>query len=274
MIKTEGGKEMWWRMLVVLGLAGMMVCPAAYGGHLRMTTQTDVKVENNNLNLQVKVTNDGDEPALNVRILAKMGDKELKSEVKEKMGVKESFTASLTQALPSGLKPGRYPLPVTVEFHDLNNYPFSTLSVSTFYVQENPNAGLAFAPLSVELEKERTIHFTVKNTEAEAKKVKITFLVPRELTVPEPEQEDELGPRSAKDIFFTLKNFSALPSTYPIFAVMEYDQKGLHHTAVANFMVTVKKERSLFYRYRFLFTMGAMALLVIFVLLQSRRKPR
>ncbi|MBF0509508.1 MAG: hypothetical protein HQK57_11355 [Deltaproteobacteria bacterium] len=263
-----------WRILVVLGLAGMMVCPPAYGGYLRMTTQTDVKVENNNLNLQVKVTNDGDEPALNVRILARLQDKELKSEVKEKMGVKESFSASLTQALPPDLKPGRYPLPVTVEFHDLNNYPFSALSVSTFYIRENPNAGLAFPPLSVELEKERTVHFAVKNTEPEAKKVKVTFVVPRELTVPVPVLEDELGPRSEKDIFFDLKNFSALPSTYPFFAVMEYDQKGLHYTAVANFMVTVKKERSLFQAYWPVLAVLAGALLVIFVLLQFRRKPR
>ncbi|MBF0552428.1 MAG: hypothetical protein HQK60_18095 [Deltaproteobacteria bacterium] len=274
MTKTEGSKQMLWRMLVGLGLAGMMVCPAAYGGYLRMTTEADVKVENNNLNLQVKVTNNGDEPAINVRILAKVGDKELKSEVKEKMGVKESVTASLTQALPPGLKPGRYPLPVTVEFHDLNNYPFSALSVSTFHVQENPNAGLAFQPLSVDLELERTVHFTVKNTEAEAKKIKVTFFVPKELTVPEREQEDELAPRSVKDIFFTLRNFSALPSTYPIFAIMEYDQKGLHYTSVANLMVTIKKERSLYQRYRYLFSVLAGALLLIFVLLQFRRKPR
>ena len=75
------------------------------------------------------------------------------------------------------------------------------------------------------------------------KEVKVTTRLeaPRELTVEEPLINLMIGPRSASDVSFKVKNFSALAgSTYQVFAVSEAEDSSLHYTSVAPATIRIK----------------------------------
>ncbi len=171
------------------------------------------------------------------------------------------------------MRTGRYPLTVSVDFHDANQYPFSALSGMTFSVGPNVNPDLAVLGKNVAMDKKGELSLDIKNIGANPKKILATLVLPRELSTPTPQVNLQMAPRSGKNLEFEIRNFSALPGAdYPVFCYFEYDLANIHHTAVGTAVIKIIEPENLFRRYRWLWMVfAAVLILALFALVVKNR---
>ncbi len=256
--------------------AFLLMCPyrsVSTAGTLNIKTQTTVKTEGDMVKITIKVQNNGNVPANDIQAnLIVVGDR-LKSPVKGVLGVKESHTFQFEKKL-SGLKRGRYPLTLIVDFHDANQYPFSALSGMTFSFKEDVNADLICLTEDLTIEKKGEIRFDLKNLGFDSKNIRASLILPKEFSTPGPKMDFQMAPRSEKTLTFEVSNFSALEASYPVFCYFEYDLDELHYTVVGRALVRVAKEENLFRRNRWLWISLTAILSIIFIIIivRARRK--
>ena len=227
---------------VFLTVFGLFSWGAAFGGYISISSSNKVQYEGGKLEFSINVTNKGDESAFNVQITCEVRGKVISSEIREELGVDESFQQTLATDITIE-NPGRYPAIVTVSYTDSNQYPFSAISVPTFINQE----GTAPKTLGIlrgdEFSSRGSTELVLKNLDNQPKKVQIRFVLPKELSSSDLNREVSLGPNSEEKIIFDMKNFSALPgSNYPVYALLEYDLNEKHYSSSAVGMVKIVKK--------------------------------
>ena len=246
--------------------------PAATAGTLTIKTETTVKTENNRLHVTVKVENTGNVGAHNVQAnLVVLGER-LKSPVKTELGVNQSDAFDFEKVV-SGIKKGRYPLTVMVDFHDANQYPFSALSGTTFYFKEDVNADLLCLTDDMTMDENGELRFVIKNLGFGPKNILATLALPKELSTPRPQVNFQIESRGEKTLIFEIVNFSALSgATYPVFCYLEYDLGDTHYTAVSRAVVKIAKSENWFRRTRWVWIGVAVLVGAAFVLYQFKRR--
>lgn len=246
----------------------------AVAGILKIETQTTVEIAADLLKVSVTFTNKGTATAYNLQVhlntLGQQDDSQVKPQLDPGQSGKVLFERSV-----AGIRKGRYPLTVRVDFHDANQYPFSALSGMTFHIGGDVNPDLIVQTKDITLKKSGVLQFNIKNLGFEPKKILATLVLPKEFSAPHPKISIDIDQRAEKTLDFEIGNFSALPgANYPIFCYFEYDSEDTHHTAVARSLVTVGKDENLFRRFRWVWlTLAAiLAALLIVVLIRDRRK--
>jgi len=269
------------RSLQPAGLLLLLFCwiflstaPAAAADILKIETETTVEVSGDRIRATVAFANRGTAPAYNLQVhLNALGLTDA-SPVAAQLDPGRSERAFFEKEV-KGVGKGRYPLTVRVDFHDANQYPFSALSGMTFHVGEAVNPDLAALTRDMTLGRSGRLRFDIKNLGSEPEKIIATLVLPKEFSSPEPRTAFEIGRRSEKTVDFEIRNFSALPgAAYPVFCYFEYDSKGIHHTALARTLITVREDQNLFRRFRWAWITlaGVLAALLILVLIRERRK--
>jgi len=251
----------------------LMYLPAM-AGFLKMETRTSVQVAGDTLKVEVTITNNGSDSAYNIQAHLMALNQQQNAPIKPQLGPGMSDTFLFEMQLP-GMPQGRYPLTVLVDFHDANQYPFSALSGMSFYVGQDVNPSLIAKTDPVSMEKAQDLIFDLKNLGTTPLQVKATLVLPRELSSEKEEMQFQIGPRSEETMAFRVSNFSALAGAgYPVYCFFEYDSEGVHHTAVANSLVTIVKEESWFRRFRWAWISLAVLLGLVFVgmLVKGRKK--
>jgi hypothetical protein len=261
------------KSLVLIFLVWISLCATpATADILRIETQTGVTVEGDLLKVRVTATNKGTGPAYNVQVHVDLLSERHHGPVKGRLDCKQTDTVLFETTL-AGIKKGRYPLTVLVDFHDANHYPFSAVSCTTFHFQEDANPDLRCLGSDITLETDGEVQFSIKNLGFEPRKLRATMVLPKELSTSMPEIDLDIDPRSEKSVVFEVTNFSALSgASYPVFCYLEYDSKGTHYTAVAGALVEVVKGENWFRRTKFFWLVAAITLGVILVALQFKRK--
>lgn len=244
----------------------------ATAGILKIETQTGVTVAGDLLKVRVTATNKGTGPAHNVQVHLILLSERHHGPVKGQLGPGQTDTVLFKRTL-SGIKKGRYPLTVLVDFHDANQYPFSAVSCTTFHFREDANPDLLCLGGDITVDADGELRFSVKNLGFGPRKVRATLVLPKELSTPRPQIDLQIDPRSERAVVFEITNFSALSgASYPVFCYLEYDSKATHYTAVARALVKIVKGENWFRRTK-LFWLGAAIILgVILVALQFKRK--
>ena len=201
----------------------------------------------------------------------RVGGKRVLADKKGELKIDEAYQNISTFKL-NLQKPGQYPLTLVMHYTDANQYPFSALTAQTFVYQKEAVSTLFGQLKSVTISKEGKLTLTIKNLGDTEAKTKTYLVAPRELTVEEKPSEFKLGPKSAQDLSFIVKNFSALAgSTYQVFAVSEAEDADFHYTNV--FPGTVKiVEKNIFANYQIYFFALIIVLLVVFVAFQFKKK--
>lgn len=229
---------------LIIALAVVFGALGAAASYISLNTTLSSKVEGKNLKIMVSTVNKGDESAYNVQAELRVGGKDVLTEKRMELPVDSSYQARATIPIPFA-KPGTYPLVLVLHYTDANQYPFSALSCQTFVYKKETLAPLFGRVRSIVFSKEGKLSFELKNLTGREIKAKIYFVVPAELTVADEKQEFIIGPKSEKSPSFSVKNFSALSgSTYQVFAVSEFEDKGLHYTSIAPGTVKIVEERS------------------------------
>ncbi|UCD86836.1 MAG: hypothetical protein JSV01_03420, partial [Desulfobacterales bacterium] len=110
-------------------------------GTINIKTQAKVKTIGDRLQVTAKAHNQGDEAAHNVQANILFLDEQFKGPVRTVLGVNQS-EAFYVEKVISGIKQGRHPLTVVVDFHDANAYHFSSLVGTTFHYKKDVTPNL------------------------------------------------------------------------------------------------------------------------------------
>jgi len=248
--------------LVLIFSFVLLFSAPSIAGVLKIQTQTTVQTTQNQMKITVALTNGGTATAHNLQVHLKLLGERLDSKIHPQLEPGGSGTFGFEKKI-EGIKPGRYPLTVFVDFRDSNQYPFSALSGMTFSVGPNVNPDLAIIGKDITMDQEEELPFDIKNMGASEKGILATLILPRELSTPTPEIRFRMGARSQKNLNFDVRNFSALPGAdYPVFCYFEYDLENIHHTAVCTAVIKTIQPENLFRRYHWVW-MGVAAILII-----------
>jgi len=241
-------------------------------GVIKIETETSITVTDDLLKTSVATTNKGDEAAYNVQVhLILLGEIQ-SGPIKAQLNKDQPDTIAFEKTLPA-LKKGRYPLVVMVDFHDANQYPFSAVSCATFFFKEDANPGLICLGKDISMGENGKLGFKVKNLESGSKTVRASLVLPKELSTPISQSDFRIDAREEKTINFDIKNFSALSgASYPVFCSFEYDSEESHFTALANALVTIKKDENWFNSTKKYWIGAAIILGVMLVAFQLKRK--
>ncbi len=258
-------------LLVAIWFTLFSVTPS-FAGILKIQTQTTIETTDKRLKITVALANEGTDTAYNLQVHLNLFGTILDSALKPQLDPGGSGTFVFEKST-EGIKTGRYPLTVSVDFHDGNQYPFSALSGMTFSVGPNVNPDLAVLGKDVAINKKGKLSLDIKNIGANPKKILTTLVLPRELSTPVPQLNFQMAPRSGKTLDFEIRNFSALPGAdYPVFCYFEYDLENIHHTAVATSVIKIIAPENLFRRYRWLWmVLAALLIIALFALVVKNR---
>lgn len=253
------------RALVLLAAACALAAPAA-AGTISITISQGVAVSADKLMVNLKVGNSGNEAALSVTPSFHFGDQVVRGKGKESLEPQTSFEETLT--LPVGsLGEGRWPYRIAVDYTDQNQYPFQALQTQALIVGSPPPAKVVVPAIkSGDIAGSGTVTLTVKNLTADPRTARVSVFVPEGLEATDPVREVKLDGWKQQDLEVPITNRTALAgSTYPVFAVVEYDDGAVHETAVAPGTVSVIEAQSFFSRNTRFLWIGAGVLIVLWL---------
>ena len=213
--------------LVLFFLCFSLSWSPAHADTLTIEIQASLAVRENTLEGTITVVNRGDEPARKVHAEFAVPGETVVKEVVDLLEVRQAASFSFKKKLGE-IKPGTYAVPITIVFHDAKLYPFSALACPTFTLGETFSAGLSCSTTPLETDGEIT--FAIKNLESISRRIKASFLFPREFYCPRPEILFKLEPLERKILSFNLLRSTAIPGAhYPVFSVLDFEtEKGRH----------------------------------------------
>ena len=147
-------------------------------------------------------------------------------------GVLFSFSAGI----PSGSS-GSFPALLLVEYEDQNSLPISAVSGAVFRTPGAPGALLEMSAEDASFEGSGQVEVAVKNPSSENKSLVLSLEAPNELECRNNDQRLNLPSQGEKQTEFNLKHVSSLNGSYAVFIFGEYDQDGVHYTAMTQALV-------------------------------------
>ena len=240
-------------------------------GTLTIETKTTVKTEGDLLKGGIKVKNKGNVAAHNIQANVIVLGKQIKTPIKKLLMIDASHTFQFEKMF-KGIKKGRYPLSVIVDFHDANQYPFSAVSCSTFFFKEDANPDLFCVIDNLIMDRKGKLTINLKNRGSRLKDIRSTLILPRELSSPRPQIGFDIESRSQKKVEFNIENFYALSgASYPVFCVLEYDVIDTHCTALCKAVVTIEKRKNWFWRVRWFWVAIAGIFGAVFIIYRLKK---
>jgi len=176
---------------------------------------------------------------------------------------------------------GLFPLFTTLHYQDLNGYAFSAPKLETVLLGgvtgvDLVNARSPFLQARFDLSGDGSKfrgHLEVLNLHDKPKEIVVTYFTSRELHASPKSELLELAPNAAQNTSTTLTNFSALPgSTYPVFAVLQWNENGVRNTVSAFATVLIEMpKRDDFYLTSIIVVLLLSALLILIVVRKRTR---
>ena len=220
--------------------------PLIWAGSISLQIQTEVTPQKPGWLVTLKAANEGSDTAFNLRAVVRLGDGKESSQVSAlplHPGTSEAFHFRLTDEPKMA---GQYPLFVAVDYTDANRYPFTALSFNIVNHRQSQSPAVFAVLENVELGGgSETMRLKIRNLGADAKRVEARLFLPNEISAKESSQNVALEPNAEVSVPFVLHRFSALPgSTYPIYAVIQYESGQEHFCVPATGIVKVVENKN------------------------------
>ncbi len=235
------------KVIFVLGLVVIfaLLPVSGYGGYISMVIQTTITASPEKVEVQIKVQNRGDEPAVAIYPELQLGSAEVKLNQLNTMAVNDSNQWTHT-FLPgeAGLKLyGTYPLLISLIYHDSKMYAMSIPEVVLFeLVKGGKELSFTGRIETTDVQDTGQVKLTLDNSTDRAVAGQFRMLLPKELTTANKSGTFELQANQTRQLRFPITNMGALVgSSYKIFAIMEFDESGSHYCVLASAMIKVKK---------------------------------
>jgi hypothetical protein len=226
-------------LLVALGASG------ARAGSITINMTTRADLRDDALSISLTVGNSGDEAAGSVVPILRLRDREVRGAREDSLAPGTRIERTLVVPADD-LGEGRWPFRVAVSYTDQNQYPFQALHVS-LVTRGNPlPAKVAVTGIEITpLETTSAVSMRVKNLAGVERTATVTLFAPEDIEVQGGPAEVKLGAWEEETVHLELTNRTALAgSRYPVFAAVEYDEPGTHHTVVGQGVVEVRSPRA------------------------------
>lgn len=249
------------------GLLAFLLLAAAGGrveaGSISISITPTVEVKDDAVTVKVKVANTGDEAAQSILPMLRFRDGEAKGQLKAQLGPNE--TVEQTLSVPAkGLGPGRYPFRLSVDYTDLNQYPFQALQVSTITIGTPPPAKMAATLAADQLATTGKATVTLKNLTGDARTLTIAVQASEGIEIAAQPDPMTLAGWAGDTATAKLVNRTALAgSRYPLFATVEYDADGAHQTVIGQGTIEIVPPRSFWADNQGTLYVGAVVLVAI-----------
>ena len=238
-----------WPLGLVVCLCLVTFHPAPLlAGRLIIDVFAQAKPVQDRLLVDLTVTNRGGEPALDVQAEAPDSLEPIKSGLIQQLD--PGASARLRLSMPrTEDQTGRYAVVSLVNFHDINQHPFSALAQATYYVSQDQRSPLVVEPPSVTMAERRQIKLNLINPEKEPLVVKAKVFAPKELSAGEIQGLLTIEPRQSLEVTFDLWNLAGrAASTYPVMVLLEYEFEGRRTAQVIKVMVSLVQRKNVFRR--------------------------
>ncbi len=251
------------------GLAGQ-----AAAGYITMQVKATVVLKGGQGELLLVATNKGDEPALNVSVRGLAAAQGAASRLVRELPPGKSVEIKLPFKTPQG-KRGRFAALALVRFHDLNEYPFTTLAYAYFTLGKDRLLSLAVTADPVELAGKGRAEILLKNLSQTQHRLTATAYPPQELNASPVRQSLTLPPRGQAKLNLALANFSGLVgAVYALPVLLEEEAGGIHSARVVQLRVSLRMRPNLFLRFLPAWIALLAILLGLLIFLQFRARRR
>lgn len=258
----------WWRAAAGSVNAGILLLavPAA-AGSIAISVSTSAAMRNSGLAVAARVANSGSESAESVHVTLSFAGHVRSGRVHRRLPPGGSFAEEL--AVPASVPPGRWPYEVRVDYADPHHYAFQALQVGLVSTGGVPPPSIRLDSVGAgAVARSGVVRVRVVNTGKGARRVAATVVVPRELGPPQRARWVTLAGGEKKTLEISISNRGALPgSRYPVFAVLEYDEGGLHQAVIGRAIVAVVAPQAFLVRWRHQLWAGAAGLVAIWAAL-------
>jgi hypothetical protein len=227
--------------LLLVGLGASL----ASAGSITINMTTRAELSEKELSVNLSVGNTGDEAAGSVVPILRLRDREVRGAREDSLAPEARIER--TMVVPADdLGDGRWPFRVAVSYTDQNQYPFQALHVSLI-TRGNPlPAKVAVTRIEITpLESSAAVSMRVKNLAGTERRAAVTLFAPEDIEVQGGPAEVRLAAWDEENVHFEITNRTALAgSRYPVFATVEYDEPGAHHTVLAQGVVEIRSPRA------------------------------
>lgn len=211
---------------------------------LTTTVSTDIMTEDNT-EMHVRLLNSGDEPAYDVQTSLITENFESKPLFVGKLNLNEPFEGNINLTLKESIKPGKYPVPVLVDYADANGYPFSSVSPSFIVYKTQTTSRISgnIPELSLTGKEKKELILYIQNLDDVEHDVNVELILPRELKVVDNKRSILIDSKEEKKLSFEVSSLSALPgSSYVVLASLEYEDD-LHYSSFVNGAIKITEEK-------------------------------
>ena len=262
-----------WRSKLFLLLALLLSISIASSNHISITNYVNVPIIlYNQTNATITIENSGDESAYDVT--AFVDSKHFFSEgiYIGRIDPGKSMSKNFTIFLLDDLKEGKYVGAVRVYYKDANGYDFSAITPVEFVYKTHVPSKVSISLKNVRIEENGNGKITIKLKNDDGKDVdaSVNIYLPNEFTSTKNSFQIHLNANSEKMIIADITNFNALKgSTYPYFAVVEYEDEYHRSSYSLSFIEVVEKQKI-----KIPYILAAIAFIVSLALFFCKNKKR
>jgi hypothetical protein len=199
--------------------------------------------------LNFSLSNSGDEPAYDVvaSLFLPVG---MRAEdlFAGRLDDNSSYSGRFRISLDDALLPGAYSIPLLVDYKDANGHPFSAVySFSQVFRQAAfSKVTPRFNDLEISDRGGGELKLSLRNLDEKNHQVKVKFFLPRELRSDADEKTVSVLEKADSEVVFSVSSFDALAgSSYAVFAVVSYEEDGVHYSTYSSGIVKVVAEKPL-----------------------------
>jgi len=265
-------------LLVIIFLFLSITLTSASLISMGVTVSNTVALDGSSGESIVSAVNSGDEAAYNVQIslLDLLNNNLVVGEINSLLRPGKETKNTFKLDFSNITLPGTYPLLVTVDYRDANNYPFSAIAQATFNYKEATNSLLKMQSNPVKLADKATLSLDITNLNSDPKKIDIYAVAPRELIIKDNTRVIDLGGQKSTTLTFKMSSLSAIPkSKYPVFIVATYkDNNRFYSNIISSPVEIVTVEKKSILRLPTFFGIGAVAILVLVITILQFRKRK
>jgi len=229
---------------VLMSLLIAQSCSANYIG-LSVTVVPPRVVSSSVFAVNVTVVNVGDEDAHDVQLSLSLPDGF--TSAPQPVGILRPNTPYFTTfdvSAGSSIGPGVYPFVLKTHYADANAYPFSTVSSNFILYKESTPDKMQVAVRDVNIsasdEADRDLIVDIVNLDDKPHDVNVKLYVPDEIKSDSYTTSVEVAAQKSDSVTFHVRSSGALAgSSYATFASSEYDEGGLHYSAIGSGLIRV-----------------------------------
>ncbi len=235
-----------WSILISLSIL-LLLSGIVYAGHITLESRYVFPrvVSGENFSVDVSLKNSGDEAAYEVSLTPLLSDGFSSDNVfVGTLDYNSTFNGRFHINLGDNVPLGGYAFIVRTDYKDANGYPFSSISIPPErLVIGKPSSSLVSGKINgvnLPVDGSKSTVLNVRNLDDREHDVKITLYLPRELDADIGETTLSLNPRDEKEFIFDVSSMGALEgSSYAIYALIEYEEEGMHYSSVATGIVRI-----------------------------------